>query len=243
MSKSLPRFGSWAGAAQTQSAGTAIYVGIPPYRGRGNVSPFLYAINGGNPNWWDRPITKVTRCGILSGSTAHTWYFLRPKGFTYIAEAVTANDTTVVMYDNPGLYATTYRYPLPPGEAVGNVADNTPAANDYCAFQLDDGSWHFSLISSLSTLTLTIATATPNITGGGSAIGRVLFFFGAGADKDPATGLIDPCIIPNVSAYTAFASEDGVVAGLHPGDPLLLVNANASNASTLCDLCGVYDDY
>lgn len=241
----LQRLRSWTVPGNTQSAGTAIFRGIPPDPGVPGQAPFLYAKVNSTPNWFSRAgVTHVSQAGITSGSTAHTWYFLRPKNFTYIAEAVVKNDTTIVMEDNPGLYATTYKYRLPGSlTAPGLVADNTPAANDYCCFQLDNGVWHFSLISSLSTLTLTIATGTPNVDGSTAAVGRVLFFFAAGGDVDPATGVIDPTLQPVVSAYTGFtagAGGDPIVSALHPGDPLLLVNANASNASTLAALSGFY---
>jgi hypothetical protein len=126
---------------------------------------------------------------------------------------------------------------------VGNVADNTPAANDYVALQLDDGSWHFSIITGLSTLTITLTTATPNVTGGGAAAGNILFFFAAGADVDPATGQIDPAIIPPVSATTVFDHEGGLVSSVHGGDPMLYVNANATAASTLAAIAGAFDKF
>lgn len=236
-----PRFGSWSGAGQTQSAGTAIVVGVPPYRGApGNSSPLIYGVSSDIPNWYGQPYTKVSYLGITSGSTAHTWYVMRPKNWTTIAEAVTANDTTVVVAADPGAYAANYKYPLPPGEAVGSAADNAIAGSDYVCYQLDDGTWHFSLVSSVSSLTLTLATGSPNVTGGGAAVGNVLFFFAAPGNTDPATGLIDPAFIPLVSVYTAFTAGDGVATALHPGDPLLVVNANASNASTLAAISGYY---
>lgn len=240
-----PRFGSWCQPGQTQTAGTAIVVPIDPYR-PGDGSPLIYENKGSLtnpiPNWYDLPLTKVTSLAFTSGATAHTWYVLRPKNWTTIAATVTANDTTIVMADNPGLYATTYKYRLPPGvsRVPGLVADNTPASGDYCAFQLDNGAWHFSLISSLSSLTLTIATGTPNVTGATAAVGRVLFFFAAGGDNDPATNRDDPLFLPPASATTTLRDNDGLVTSLHPGDPLLIVNANASNASTLVHAAGVF---
>lgn len=240
----LPRLGHWTAAGQTQSAGTVIAVGIPPQHRKQGGSPIFYEHDS---NYRFKPIhglglTHISLLSITSGSTAHTWYALRPKNYTWIAEAVTKNDTTIVMQDNPGLYATTYKYDLPPGiSAPGMVADNTPAANDYCAFQLDNGLWHFSLISSLSSLTLTIATGTPNVDGSTAAVGRMLFFFGAGGDVDPATGVVDPRVQPIVSAQTILGNGSyPIISALHPGDPIMLVNANASNASTLEALSGFY---
>ncbi len=242
----LRRFAPFSVAGQTQTQGTAIAVGIPPHSGQPASAPLLYSYSSAQgANWLTSPsigLTHITQAILTSGSTAHTWYVLRPKNFTTIAEAVTKNDTTIVMADNPGLYATTYKYPLPAGvTAPGNVADNTPASGDYCMFQLDNGAWHFSLISSLSTLTLTIATGTPNVDGSTAAVGRVLFFFAAGGDVDPATLKIDPCWLPAVSATLILGnSSEPIVSSLRPGDPLVVVNANATAASTLVSLSGAY---
>ena len=235
--------GIWSMPGQTQTAGTAIALGIPPHTGSPGSAPFLYARQNNAPNW-TRGIgmTRIMYAAITSAGTAHTWYILRPKNYTTIAEIVAKNDTTVVMADNPGLYATTYKYPLPSGlTAPGNVADNTPASGDYVMFQLDNGTWHFSLVSSLATLTLTIATGTPNVDGSTAAVGRILFFFGAGGDVDPATGKTDPTLQPAVSATTTLGNGfTPLAAGLRPGDPLVVVNANAAAASTLASLAGDY---
>lgn len=239
----MKRVANWTAAGQTQTAGTAIVIPIPPFMGAPGSSSLMYNYSGGAMNWAaGGAITTVSTFSVVSLATAHTWYFLRPKNWTYINEAVTKNDTTIVMYDSPGTYSTNYKYPLPAGvsQVPGMVANNAPASGDYVAFQLDNGVWHFSGVSSLSSLTLTIATATPNVDGSTAAVGRILFFFGVGGDVDPATGAIDPCILPNVSAATTFHDTNGFVSALHPGDPMILVNANASNASIASHLSGFY---
>lgn len=239
------KVGAWSAAGQTQTAGTAIAIPIFPFTGPPGSSPhlFSYSSSGGLNVGVPGAVTHVSQFVVNSNSTAHTWYFLRPKNFTYIADAVTKNDTTIAMFDSPGLYATKYKYPLPAGVSgvPGLVADNAPASGDYVMFQLDNGAWHFSAVSSLSSLTLTIGTGTPNVDGSTAAVGRILYFFAAGGDKDPATGLIDPCILPAVSATTTFGDGRGsIVSALRPGDPLVLVNANATGASIACSLSGFY---
>ncbi len=239
------RVSSWCQPGQTQTAGTAIVVPIDPYVPSSGPLMYTYSGNIGRPtmNWMTQPYTKVSSAILINGSTAHTWAFLRPKNWTYLTEAATANDTTLVMYDNPGTYSTNLKYPVASGEITAQVSDNTPASGDYVALQLDDGTWHFSLVSSLSSLTLTIATATPNITGGGAAVGRILFFFGAAGDKDPCTGRIDPVILPAASTTTQFSVPDGFITSFRPGEPMILYNANATAASTVASLAGFYSKY
>lgn len=239
------RAGSWTQPGQTQTADTAITLPIDPFRD-GNNDMLLYEGRGGlsrwKPNWLNLPYTKVTTLVVTSGGTAHTWTFLRPKNWTYITQAVTKNDTTVNVYDDPGLYATTYKYPLPPGRtAPGLVADNGVAAADWVAFQLDNGAWHFSTVASVDGLELTLDTGTPNVDGATAAAGRVLFFFGAAGDKDPATNRADPAVLaPATAATYTYFDPDGLVCSSRPGEPLVLVNANATAASTLVALSGYY---
>lgn len=248
MSRGITRNGTWSIPGQTQTAGTAIVYGIRPHVGPPGSSPHRYAVTSTattpwTHNWGLMGVTHINTLDLTSGSTLHTWYVLRPKNYTYINEAVTLNDTTIVMYDNPGTYSTNYKYALPSGvsQVPGVVADNTPASGDYCMFQLDNGSWHFSLISSLSTLTLTIATGTPNVAGSTAAVGSILFFFGTAGDVDPATGMTDPTFLPAVSASRLFGTgNDPVASGLRPGDPLALYCANATAASTLITASGFY---
>lgn len=239
------RMASFSLAGQTQSSGTAIAVGIPPHVGPPGSSPYLYARENSSPNWLKTAsigVTHITNLVITSGSTAHTWYVLRPKNWGYINEAVTINDSTIVCNDNIGTYSTNYRYPLPGSvTATGLAADNSPASGDYVMFQLDSGAWHFSAVSSFSPPTITIATATPNVTGATAAVGRIIFFFGAGGDKDPITGLVDPNAQPAASATISLGNgQDPIFSGLRPGDPLVLVNANATAASTLVAGSGFY---
>ncbi len=201
------------------------------------------------PNWLNQPYTKVTLAECSSGSTMQNWAFLRPKNWTYIKTAVAAAATTVAMFDDPGLYSTNYKYALPTACAgvPGNVADNSVGgvtSTDVVCFQLDNGYWHFSTVTSMSAaLVLTLDTAVPTPAGSTAAVGSILFFFGTIADVDPATGAVDPLIRMPVSATTILNIEEGIATSLRPGEPLALYNANATADSTLNNLYGAYDSY
>jgi hypothetical protein len=170
---------------------------------------------------------------------------MRPLNWCRIAEAVAANDTTIVIDADPGLYATKYRYPLPGGMTKPiNTADNAIAASDYVAFQLLDGTWHISTVASVSSLTLTLDTATPNVTGGGAALDTVLYFFGVAANTNPQTGAAHLSIKSGAgtSRVVLIPEGSGSIPALNPGDPLILYSANATNAGVLT-ACGFYADY
>lgn len=238
-------FSSWSVPGQTQTAATAIVQLIPPYQGPPEGAPFMYSRSGGVNNWAKKDTCGITQVGtaiITSGSTAHTWVFLRPKNFTTVAVAIAKNITAITLADDPGIYSTNYKYPTPGNVPPGYVADNGIAANDYVAIQLDSGQWHFSMVASGTGTTPTLTTGTPNVTGSTAAVGNIVFWFGAAGDKDPITGMIDPVFLPPVSATTIFAAAGGesIVTALRPGDPIVAFNSNLTAASTLAALAGWY---
>jgi hypothetical protein len=229
----------------TQTAGTAITLLCPPSPGNlGNSAPFIYKLDSsGNPNWWygGVGITKVSLLRYICGSTSHQLKFIRPKNFTTVASAAAKNQAVINIVADPGIYSTNYKYLN--NQATAAVADNAISANDWCVYQLVDGTWIFDTVSSVSTLAITMSNNIPNITGGGVAAGAPFFFFGISTDKDPATGFA-----PMVRYTTASATDTyndpryGVAEGLHYGDPLLFQSDNANAAGFVSALQGFYSD-
>lgn len=243
----------------TQTAGTAITAIIPPYNGPVGTSPFNYSALSGRANWLEAPnfgVTHITDISVLCGATEHTFYILRPLNWTTITEAVTKNDTTFKVAANPGTYSSYFRYPTiggpanlaaSGGVAMGGAAptlaaDNTAAGSDYVAWQYDDGSWGYDTIASVSGLTLTLTTGTPNRDGCTVAVGKPLFFFGVAADLNPITGQAHAGFDTIASSRNIWQSSNGlgIVTALHPGDPMILVDANATNADIFNIVSGFY---
>lgn len=240
-------YGTFALPSQTQSAGTAIVSLVPPYRGSGGNPPLLYKLDKNQKPNWEKAFTHLSQLTYTAAGTAHTVVVMRPLNWTTIASAVAHNSTSVVLTADPGVYSTNYKYALPT-EASGKpsgVADNGIAANDYVAFQLKDGTWHVSTVGSVSSLTLTLSTGTPNVAGGGAVAGTPLFFFGVAGDSDPATKSTHVSFLSVANARTELISDKtfGDVSSLNPGDPLLIYSANASNAGTLAVAVGFYAGY
>ncbi len=245
MSARIDRFGAWNASGQVQSLNTAEVVGIPPWPGKLGVS--TYIVDGAGKPTWVKPgaYTHVTQLGITSGSTAHAWSFMQPLNWSYTSVASAKNVATMALVDDPGIYSTNYRYPCPITTGTAVVADNALAASDYVAFQLTDGTWVFDTISSGTYAAIVLTTTLPNVTGGGVSKGQAVFFFGVVTDKNPATGAVPATVNPIVSAYTSFndAGGDGIFNGIHPGDPSLIYNGNATAASTLVLCAGYYGKY
>lgn len=238
-------------AAGTDATVTGVL--IPPYMGDPGSPPFIYkpalSASGAVPRF---PIGRIHVCRVVytNGDTAHTLCLIRPKNYTYVATANAANSTTLVMFDDPGVYSTNYKYPSNLTTGTAQVADNAIAANDWVCVQLSDGTFHLSKVASVSSLTLTLSTATPNVTGGGAGVGNIIYFFGTTGDKDPATGYADTkAAVPALSTtlgtsqaqYKAFDDPTfGVIHSLHDGDPLLFQDPGTTHLGTLEFISGVY---
>jgi hypothetical protein len=254
-----PRGGSRTFPGATASSGTAFTRGIDPWPGPKGRS-LLYGVDGaGNPNWYGGQnaigyFSKITYLSVLSGSTAHTWYALRPLNWAVVSVAGAKNTTAFTLATNPGLYSTAFHYPVATGVVTPgangvvygppvNVADLTPTTTHYYAVQLADGTWFYDLIAAFSTSTLVVTTTAtiPNVTGGGIPKGAIFFLLGSGTTVDPNTGVVPPVFYPPASAITNFAEGSGVCNSIHPGDPMMVLNANATAASFLNAVTVSYD--
>lgn len=229
----------------TASLGTAIVQGVPPFMGNRGV-PFLYGLDaGGAPNWTKNPHnTVISNIGVGASSTIHTIYCLRPLNYTTVAVAGAINSTSFTLAANPGTYSTNYKYSLGGGKsAPAGVADLTPTTTHYYATQLADGTWFFDLIAGFNTSTLVVTTTAtiPNVTGGGVPKGAIFFLLGSGSTKDPATGMLPPSYLPpTASTATQPGLTTGVFSTFHPGDPMLLLDANGTAADTITNVGGYY---
>ncbi len=250
--------------SSTQTEGTAITALIPPNRGAAGP-PLLYQVDGqGQPNWikgQGASKTHITRLQYTSGATAHTLTLFRPQNWTTFAAQVAKNTTSITLSDDPGVFSTNYRYPLPaqpggaaswkvnpPGtaNAVGpSVADDAIASGDYVAYQLSDGTWRLDTVASgtFAGANLVLTTGTPNVTGAVILKNSPLFLFGTTGDNDPATGTTHPTL-PTIASTNDQNWDDGGVLGLfstlHYGDPCFLLSNNATNAGTLEFISGFY---
>ncbi len=243
------------------ASGTTVgQVLIPPFPGMSDV-PYRYNAQdpytptiGNNPaaaikaNWLSAPnfgVTHISSIHLNTPSTSHVLLVLRPLNWTYFPAGLAKNTTAIPdsaatgILDDPGIYTTNYRYPtggglFPAGPANAAIS----STNKLVAYQLADGSWRVDTIASGTFgSTLTLTTGTPNTAGGAILAGAPLFYFGAvaGTLVDPATGT------PNGWGLNTLVSvrdnlQDylvGEVGGIHPGDPLVIYDANATAADNI----------
>lgn len=228
----------------TASAGTAFTLLVPPSPGASRPAMMQKVVNG-RPNWLQSGYTCLDQVSYLDSGTAHDLVAMRPLNWAVVSGDVAANGTVVTLLTDPGAYATTYKYSLPPEASglVATVSNNAVAANDYVAVQLRDGTWHTSVVTSVSGLALTLTTAVPNVTGGGVEDGSTLYFFGISTDTNPATGRAHDKFKSGASSARVelLSTKTGVTYQTYsPGDPILLYSANATNAGILALVAGRY---
>jgi hypothetical protein len=255
----------------TQNASTAIVVGIPPFPGPPGTSPRIFGTDaqklsttaasrvpgpvntfgGGQALVGRSCVTRIRALKYTTAATSHTVAILRPLNWTTVAAAANSVATTLTLTSNPGLYSTNYNYPVGGGVTTPfNTVDVTPANTHYYMVQLADGTWFTDIISAFNAtslvLTLTATMPAGTATGGGVAANAILYFMGSASTVDPATGQLHPSRASAVNTNDEDLVRDdtgiGGVAGLRPGDPLVVVSNNASNAGTIVGVEGYYAD-
>jgi hypothetical protein len=245
----FPRFSIASHAAQS-AFGTANAILVPPYPGA-TSPPLLYQANPKfDANWTGRggnAWTHIDRIIYTCSTTAHDIYVMRPLNWTTLAAAAAAGQAVISLTDDPGLYSVNYKFPTPGGKVAGKqggtppcqVADHGIAANDYVAYQVPDGTWFLDTVASAATLAT--VTLTTNIEANGTITtalpkGTVLFYFGVFSLSDPATGQPQWNTLSTASTNRINLLGDdysGGVQSLHPGDPLMLYDANATATGSI----------
>lgn len=261
--------------------GTVVTTVIPPGPAQ-KGTPLIYnsvSGSGGRPNWSDNGwYTHITDLIVTCSTTANIIYILRPTNFTSFGLGCAKNITALgnagaanSIIDDPGIYSTNYRYPLPsfswnpPGtvNASGpNVTDIAiSSTNKIVTYQTADGVWHYDTITSGTFgSSLTLTTGTPNFTNGTIAANAPMFFYGPITATVPATGNVQLIRTPIVSTQQVNllagwggnvssvgggggASSGNGVCSLFPGDPLILYNPNATATTTIDFIGGYYARY
>lgn len=172
-------------------------------------------------------IAKVTALQYTSGGTAHALKLMKALGVSTASAAMVATDTVL------NVVAKAFH----PGQTV--------AANDYLAVRLASGSWHLSMVASVSDLALTLTTAVPEAVNEGAQV----WYFGAAGD----TG--HHGLTPTVSVRTDYLAQypghiansgfDFASAGVRyrsegRGRPIMFYSPNGTAAGTLQTLSAVY---
>jgi hypothetical protein len=264
MPLSLPSVnGAWSLGGSAPATGTAIAALIPPYSGFSTDGIKLFQVTPPTPSvlngWvganWIGPedcYTHITSVNTLQGSTANIWYIMAPTNWTYTTAAAAKNTSSLFVPVDPGLYSVNFRYPLASGVTKpAGVADAALASGDYLAYQLLDGTWQVNTTNTTYGGTtagaITLATALPNVTGGGVAANSPVFLFKIYSASLPYTGNAQWSSTPKASTGpTNLFAPDPILSGfsaVHKGDPLLIFNPNVTAASVLMGAAGFYSQW
>jgi len=156
--------------------------------------------------------TRLVAMSVTNGTTANPVYFMRPIGRTTTTAAASQGATALTLAADPG----------PAGNGI--------AGGDYVTVALSNGTFHTAIVSSWNadTKVLTLMAPLPaNVLAGAR-----VWDFGIYTDTDPVTGVAHPMFPVAASTTGVFSAAGGGFVGAVAGDPLLLFNPNATNAST-----------
>lgn len=239
-------------------------VGTPPYayNAANLYTPSVSAAPvATKANWLKAPffgVIRVTTLAINAGATVpHTVLIQRPLNWTYFPSGLAKNTTAIPngsgsgstgLFDDPGVYSTNYKYPTAGALFPGQVADAAiSSTNLYVAYQLADGTWQLDTIASGTfNSTLTLTTGTPNRNGGAILAGAPLFYFGAvpGTLLDPANGQVAASYLTHTASVVNTFQDNiaGLYTALHAGDPMLVYDANGTNADVI-EVAGYYGQF
>lgn len=168
--------------------------------------------------------TRILHWAYTSAATAHTVTFLRVIGATTLAQAAAASQAVLNLAAQP---ATSYGGPT-----------NNVAANDYLAWENDDGTFAFGLVSSVSGLAITMTANLAKAAG----LGKKVWFLGVLADVN-TDGNAHPTSAPPASATTIFTDGGvgaGVMSSLRPYEPILVQSSNATAAGSINHVAAAY---
>jgi len=220
---------------QTHAFGTAIAILVQPYGMVGTASlpgsptgP-MPALNG---------VPHINHIIVDAGGHGNALTILRPLNRVKVTANALASATSLSINGDPGLYATNFNYPLADGSTAPRTGNSAIQSGDYIVYQAADGTWVLDTAQSAYTAGAITVTALPT---GGVSVKSILYFMGQTGYTDPNTGALQPTFpIPASAARVEYSDTGGLWSGLHPGDPLVVFNPNATTADTLSLVRGFY---
>ena len=251
--------GAFNSTQKTAAANTVFTQIIPPSPLGSSSPPIQYGpLQPGNfgasastanqlaytPNWnRGGAFTHITDLIYTSLTTAHSLYVMRPLNYTYQVSDMTSSSTTMSLAADPGTWATAGVYKYGDGVTVPGTANNTITANDFVAYQTNDGVWRTDTVASGSGTAPVLTTGIPAVTGCKLLAGSPVFWFGIQSDTDPGTGLPQPLVDSVVNTRQIMSAYGvGLYNNLHRGDPMIFYSSNGTNAGILEVLAGFYSN-
>lgn len=160
--------------------------------------------------------THLLNIRVATLATAHVLTVMRGASRTKVTTDLAAAGTSLVI-----------------DEALTDGDGNAIAANDLVAVQLDNGTWHLSLVTSwtVGTLTLVLTTAIP--TGRTARRGARVVNYGVAGDTWHSLRQFDLAASSTNQFPAVAGAVESLVRASAPGEPLLIDIDNATNASTV----------
>jgi hypothetical protein len=155
--------------------------------------------------------TVIAVLGYTSGGTAHTVTILQAQSQTKLSADAASSQAVINLVADPGV-----------GTIPGAIA-----ANDKLVIEKPDGTLHFAVVQSVSSLAITL---TANVPTGGLKAGARVWFYGTSTDK------CHTVLKPATSATTFYAQDNGLAAARDKEQPMIVESTNATAAGTIAAL-------
>lgn len=224
-------YGAFSKGRKTAAAGTPITILIPPFSNQG--------MTGLGTGKQGLGVAHITNLIVDGTTTAQSIAILRPLNFTTFSANAAAGQAVVSLSGDPGVYSTNFKYGLPNGMTGPRTADDPIASGDYCVYQAADGT--YILDTAASAYASGQVTMTTNLPTGGVLAGGLFWYFGIATDTDPNTG--EPHVLFDTTGSVGretYSDANGLWCALHMGDPLVVVDPNATAADKIQLVAGYW---
>ena len=173
-------------------------------------------------------VTNTTRASCYTGLIAFSNTSLSTANSIYIMRAIGRTTTTTTAAANTVAALTLYADPSPSG--------NTISAGDQVIYEDTSGVFRVNQVNTSGwNATTLVVTFTANVIGAVTN-GTKVYMMGVFTDTDPTTGTAFPFIATaaNTSALVPSAQQSAFLqTSARIGEPLLLYNPNATDATTI----------
>jgi len=159
--------------------------------------------------------TRLVNFSWTSGNTANAFTVMRPLGSAKVTTAANSSVAALVLDADP------------------SPSGNTIAANDIVVVQHSDGTYRQYTVNTSGWASNTnTVTFTGNLAAN-TAVNAKVWNFGVYTDTDPVFGTAHPTFPTVANTTNTFVFTAAGVCGSAKGDPLVIYNPNATNATIL----------
>lgn len=176
------------------------------------VVPGFGAVGTSTLNW---RYTRLSQLSWTSGNTANAFTVMRPLASAKVTVAAITNVAALTLDADP------------------SPSGNTIAASDSVVVQHTDGTYRRYNVNTAGWCSTTNTVTFNTNLAANVAVNAKVWNFGVFTDTDPVYGTAHPTFPTVANTTNTYVFSGGGVCGSAVGDPLLIYNPNATNATVM----------